>query len=140
MKCKNFEVEFNSSSWSMLQNSRSEIDVLQKCVLKFFKNYTRKHLCWSIFLIKFIKNRLRHRLFPLKFGKFLWKPFIERPSCPPVTAYVFCIRTLSILVMRTLILILEDSMWLQLIYFLNISPFWFVECLFPIDETRALAN
>ena len=53
---------------------------------------------------------------------------------------MYSARTLSILAMRTLILILEDSMWLQLIYFLNIISFWFVECLFQIDGTPTLAN
>ena len=53
---------------------------------------------------------------------------------------MYSARTLSILAMRTLILILEDSMWLQLIYFLNIISFSFVECLFPIDGTLRLAN
>ena len=48
-------------------------------VLKFFKNFTGKHLCWSLFLINVIKNRLRHRLFPVKSAKFLWTPFYRTP-------------------------------------------------------------
>ena len=50
--------------------------LLKKSVLKNFTNYTGKHLCWSLFLIKlqtcnFIKKRLQHRYFPVKFAKFL---------------------------------------------------------------------
>ena len=42
-------------------------------VLKNFVNFARKYLCWSSFLIKacnFIKKRLQHRYFPVKFVKF----------------------------------------------------------------------
>ena len=42
--------------------------------------------------------------------------------------------------MKIFILLLEDSMYLQLIYFLNTILFWFVECLFLIDGTLTLAN
>ena len=42
--------------------------------------------------------------------------------------------------MKILILVLEDSMYLQLIYFLNTIPFWFAERIFLIDETLTLAN
>ena len=48
---------------------------------------------------------------------------------------LYSIRTSLILAMRILILIQEDLMWLQLIYFLHSISFWFVECLFPIDGT-----
>ena len=47
-------------------------------VLKNFANFTGKHLFWSLFLIvadlkacSFIKKRLQHRCFPVKFHKFL---------------------------------------------------------------------
>ena len=42
--------------------------------------------------------------------------------------------------MKILILVLEDSMYLQLMYFLNTVSFWFAECLFLIDGTLTLAN
>ena len=42
--------------------------------------------------------------------------------------------------MKMLILVLEDSMYLQLIYFLNTIPFWFAESIFLIDGTLTLAN
>ena len=54
-------------------------------VLKSFKYFTGKHLCWSLFLIKLqalkikglagIKKRLQNRCFPVKFLKFLRTPF-----------------------------------------------------------------
>ena len=36
-------------------------------VLKNIGNFTEKYLCWSLFSRKFIKKRLQHRCFPLKF-------------------------------------------------------------------------
>ena len=52
-------------------------------VLKNFAMFTGKHLCWSLFFNKyaglkacnFIKKRLQHRFFPVKFPKFLRTPF-----------------------------------------------------------------
>ena len=45
---------------------------VKKGVLKKFTYFTGKHLCWSLFLIKFIKKRLLpHWCFPVKFAKFL---------------------------------------------------------------------
>ena len=48
----------------------------KKGILKNFTKFTGKHLCWSLFLIKFhpwkfIKKRLQHRCFPVKFAKIL---------------------------------------------------------------------
>ena len=40
-------------------------------VLKNFAIFTEKHLCWSHFLINFIKKRLKCRCFPVNIGKFL---------------------------------------------------------------------
>ena len=53
---------------------------------------------------------------------------------------MYSANTLSILAMRTLILIMEDSMWLQLVYLLNEISFCFVECLFQVDGALTLAN
>ena len=80
-------MEFDSSSWSILRNSRSQIDVLQNRLLKIFKNFTRKHLWCSLFLVNFIKKRLQHRFFQVKFAKFLWTLFYRTP---PVAAFIFC--------------------------------------------------
>ena len=59
-------------------------------VLENLANFTGRHLCWSHFLIKmlcsdlqlcnFIKKRLLRRCFPLKFAKFLTKPFLQSTS------------------------------------------------------------
>ena len=54
-------------------------------ILKNLANFTGKHLCWSLFLIKlqafqacnFIKKRLQHRCFPMKFAKFIRTPFLK---------------------------------------------------------------
>ena len=54
----------------------------KKAVLKIFVMFTRKHLCWSLFLIKFqtckfIEKRLQHWCFPLHVWKFLRTPISE---------------------------------------------------------------
>ena len=55
-------------------------------VLKNFANFIGKHLCWGLFLINFpaglkvnnfIKKRLQHRYFSLKFAKFLRTPTLK---------------------------------------------------------------
>ena len=107
---------------------------------QMFLKLSKISLCRSLFLINFInlinfiKNRVQHRFFPVKFAKFLWTPFYRTP---PVAASVFCKDFVN---MRILILILEDPMWLQLIYFLNTISFWFVEFLSSIDGTLTLGN
>ena len=54
-------------------------------VLKSFANFTGKHLSWSLFNMfagpqncNFIKKRLQHRAFPIKFAKFLRTPFCTK--------------------------------------------------------------
>ena len=47
---------------------------VKKDVLKNFANFTGKHLCWNLFLIKlqaFRKKRLQHKYFSANFAKFL---------------------------------------------------------------------
>ena len=47
-------------------------------VLKNFANFTVKHLCWSLFLIKLqAKKRLQHRCCPVVFAKFLRTPLFK---------------------------------------------------------------
>ena len=46
---------------------------------------------------------------------------------------VFCMSFVNITYENASSLILEDSIRLQLIYFLTKIAFWFVKCLFPID-------
>ena len=103
-------------------------------VLKIFKNFTVKRLCWSLFLITLLKKE-SNRFFTDKFSKFLQTPFFYRR--PPVAASIFCKDFVDMII---LILILEDPMWLQLFYFLNTISFWFAECLLSIDGTLTLAN
>ena len=54
----------------------------KRSVLNNFANFTGKHLCWSLFLIKlqachFIKKRFRHRCFPVNTAKFLRTPILK---------------------------------------------------------------
>ena len=56
-------------------------------VLETFTDFTGKHLCWSLFLIKlqayacnFIKRRIQNKCFPVKFAKFLKTPFLQNSS------------------------------------------------------------
>ena len=52
---------------------------MKKAVLKNFPSFTGKHLCGSLLFNKvaglrsvtFLKQRLRHRCFPMNFAKFL---------------------------------------------------------------------
>ena len=108
-----------------------------KIVVKILENFTGKHLYWSPFLINFITNRLQRRFFLVKFAKFLGTCFYRKP---PHRMLLYSPRTFSILAMKILILVLEGSMYLQLIYFLNTIPFWFAERIFLIDGTLTLAN
>ena len=47
---------------------------IKKGVFKNVPDFKRKHMCWSESLFnnasKFIKNRLQHKCFPVKFVKF----------------------------------------------------------------------
>ena len=58
------------------RTSRLEV-FCKKGVLKNFANFTGKRLCWSLFLINFIKMRLQRRCFPVKFAKFLRTPIVK---------------------------------------------------------------
>ena len=60
-----------------MQSIRSQM-FFKVGVLKNFANFTGKHLCWSLFLIKL--QAWRHgtqptQLFPMKFAKFFWTFF-----------------------------------------------------------------
>ena len=59
------------------RSSRSQM-FFKVDVLKNFANFTGKHVYCSLFLIKicnFIKKRLQHTCFPVKFAKLLRTPF-----------------------------------------------------------------
>ena len=66
----------------MCRSSRPEV-FCQRSVLRIFANFTGKHQCQTLFLIKvpdlrletLLKKRLWHRCFPLNSAKFLRTPF-----------------------------------------------------------------
>ena len=60
-------------------NSRSQMF----CKIDALKNpaiFTGKHLCWSFFLVNFIKNVLQHQCFPVNIAKFLSTAFLQNFS------------------------------------------------------------
>ena len=60
-------------------------------VVRKSANFTGKHLCWSLFLIIFIKKRLQHRYFPVKFAKLLrTRSFTEHLRWLPVNRIIIC--------------------------------------------------
>ena len=75
-------------------------EVFCKSVLKSFANFTGKQLSWNLFLIKFvglracnfIKKRLQHRSFPVKFAKFLrtsiWGASVNSCFWPNITFWI----------------------------------------------------
>ena len=104
LKCKNLEVEFDNSSWSFLRTSRSHRRS-SKYVHLTFSQISLENICAGV---------------TIKFAKVLRTPFLYNTS---LWLHLYYVRTLSILAMRILILLIEDSTWLQLIYFLN--AIWF---------------
>ena len=58
---------------------------MKKSVLRNFVKFVTKHLCQSLFLVKFaflrpatlLKERLRHTCFPVDFAEFLRTPFLQ---------------------------------------------------------------
>ena len=50
---------------------------VKKYVLKNFANFIRKHLCWSLFLIDFIKKRLQHRFFSCAYCEIFGNSYFE---------------------------------------------------------------
>ena len=53
---------------------------VEKGILKTFANFTGKHLCWNVLIhsVKnFVKKRLQHRCFPVKFAKLLRTPILK---------------------------------------------------------------
>ena len=68
--------------------------------LKSFRNFTGKHLSWSLFLknldaegLQLYQKRLQHRCFSMKFAKFLRTPFLQNPfgDCFFTPGGCFCI-------------------------------------------------
>ena len=77
------------SSLSLYRSSHRRCSV-RKDVLRNFPKFTGKHLCQSLFLIKFqasglrpatlLKTRLWHRCFPVNLAKFLRTPVLQNNS------------------------------------------------------------
>ena len=62
------------------RSSRSQV-FYKIGVLKKFANFTRKHQCWSRFLIKSPEIMVLHdRCFPVNFAKLLRTPFLQNSS------------------------------------------------------------
>ena len=76
-------------------------------------------------ILRVVKNKLYYKQTP-----------IEHPR----RLLLYSPRTFSLLAMKILILVLKDSVYLQLIYFLNTIPFWFAERIFLVDGTLTIAN
>ena len=72
---------------SMCRSSRPEV-FCKRSVLRIFANFTGKHQCQTLFLIKvpdlrletLLKKRLWHRCFPVNSAKFLRTPFLQNTS------------------------------------------------------------
>ena len=105
-------------------------------VLKKFENFTGKHQCWSLLsqssgpqISNFIKKRLQHRFFPVKFAKIL------RTQSPAAASAVWRFPTCNFVKNETpakmfLVWILQNfkhifwqttSGWLLLVFF---REFW----------------
>ena len=61
---------------SLYRSSHGRCSV-KKGVLKYFANFTGKHLCLSLFSIMLIKKRLQRGCFPVKFANFLRAPVLK---------------------------------------------------------------
>ena len=71
------------TQWIKVRSSRSEV-FCKKGVRKSVTSFTGKHLCRSFFFNKglrpAIKKRLWYRWFPVKFGNFLRRDFLQNTS------------------------------------------------------------
>ena len=70
----NFRI--TSRKESMVRSSRSLV-LFKIGILKKFAKFTRKHQCWSHFLIFSRKKRLQHRCFPVTYAKLLKTPILQ---------------------------------------------------------------
>ena len=61
----------------------------KRCLQKKFANFIGKYLCWNQFLraCSFIKKKLRHRCFSVKFAKFLKIPILKN-TCKQLLLYI----------------------------------------------------
>ena len=64
----------NREKNTITRSSRSKM-FFKIGVLKNYVIFTGKHLCWSLKVCNFTKQRLQHWCFPVNIAKFLRKPF-----------------------------------------------------------------
>ena len=97
----------------------------KKSVFKNFSKFTRKHLCWSLFLNKvpglkpstLLRKRLRRRYFPVNFAKFLGTSLLQNTS-GRLLMWRFMILPLVLLDLAVLYLFLsEDALRVKCVYF-----------------------
>ena len=82
-------------------------------VLRNFTKFTGKHLCQSLFLIKFpcnfIKKRLWHKCFPVNFVKFLRTAFLQNTSWRLLLCVISFLLVISNSFQFTIILVINSS-------------------------------
>ena len=120
------QVETNQA----FRSSRSQI--FFKYVLKTFAMFTGKHVCWSLFLIKFqvlkacnfIKKRLQHSCFPVNIAKFFRMAFFYRTPTVPVSSSCWITEVVS-----TKIFLLQKCNDFQIFEcFFNMVKLWKIFC------------
>ena len=110
--------ERNASSYAATTGSRSSP---RRCSVKLgapenLTNLTGKHLCWSLLFNKvaglqvcnFIKKRLQHNCFPVKFVKFL-RTHILKNICKRLLLSVVCFAKQSFPSAKVMIFITFES-------------------------------
>ena len=91
MQCLRFTMDHR---FQLSRSTHSQM-FFKKCVLNNFANFTEKHLCCSLF----IKKRLQHWCFPVKFAKlirtaFFQNTFFSTGGFEPQTSYSQCNESL----------------------------------------------
>ena len=119
-KSRKFEKSIN-----IPQNTKTlRWKVLSKAIVhwcsQIFCKFPEKHLCWSPFLINFIKSRFQHRFFSCEVCKVFKNTFFIEHLLRWLLLH--SLRTLSILTLRILILIATKRLYVAATYlFLNCS-------------------
>ena len=98
-------------------------DVLQKRCSEKIRNFTVKHLCWSLFLIKslFIKKRLQTQVFCCRIYEIFKSIFFLQSTS--VAASVSCIKT------KTVQLSVNNWLWIH-------QNDWLLNALHKINITQ----
>ena len=78
MNCSDYKSAYTDNITCRSSHRRCSIE---KGALKNFANFTGIRLCWSVILLKFVKNfvkkGLQQRCFSVKFAKFLRTPVLN---------------------------------------------------------------